>query len=94
MKTIVLSAAALTLVAAVSIPVQAQQAGDQAAATQSGGPCAISEAMMAAVAENKQRHMAATRAKIDLVIDAALASPQPAKTANSPVIMGKGAPNG
>lgn len=98
MKAIVTTAAALALSisfsGAFSAPALAQQASEQAAVTHSGGQCAISKAIMAAVAENKQQHMEATRSKIDLLIENALASSRAAKLAGSPVKLGKGSPDG
>lgn len=93
MKAILTAAAAVALAAAFSAPAAAQQADAQADA-KSGGQCAVSQAMMAAIADNKQQHMAATKSKIDSLIEGALASSRAAKPAGSPVIMGKGSPNG
>jgi len=94
MKAFLTIAAVSALAAAFSAPALAQQAGDQAAVTHSGGQCAISQAMMAAVADNEQQHMAATKLKIDLLIENALASSRAAKLAQSPVKLGKGSPDG
>lgn len=92
MKAILTTAAALALAAAFSAPALAQQASEHAAAKQ-GGQCAISKAMMAAVAENQQQHVAATKSKIDLLIESALASSRSAKLDGSPVKLGKGSPD-
>lgn len=93
MRTIVTTGVALVLGAIFAAPALAQQAGEQAAVTHSGGQCAVSQAMMAAVADNEQRHMAATKSKIDLLIENALASSRSAKSAGSPVKLGKGSPD-
>lgn len=93
MKAILTTAAALAMAAAFSAPALAQQAKEQAAVTHSGGQCAVSQAMMAAVAENQQQHLAATKSKIDLLIENALASSRTAKLAGSPVKLGKGSPD-
>jgi len=92
MKAILTMAAAVALAATFSAPALAQQAGDQVAVKSSGGQCAISQAMMAAVADNEQKHMAATKSKIDLLIENALASSRSAKLGQSPVKLGKASP--
>ncbi len=89
MKTILTTAAVLALVTTFSAPTIAQEAGDQLATKHSGGQCAISQAMLAAIEDNKQQHIAATKSKIDLLIENALASSRSSKLARSPVIMGK-----
>ena len=91
MKAVLTTAAALALAAAFSAPAAAQQAGEHAAAKQ-GGQCAIGQAMQAAIEDNKQNDMAATKSRIDALIDNALASSRTAKSGapeRSPVIMGK-----
>lgn len=93
MKAIVTAAAALALAAAFSAPAWAQQASEQAAVARSGGQCAISKAMMAAVANNQQQHMQATKLQIDLLIESALASSRAAKFAQAPVKLGQGSPD-
>lgn len=93
MKAILTIAAALALAATFSAPAAAQQAGEYAAAKQ-GGQCAVTQAMLAAIADNKQQHMEATKSKIDLLIENALASSRSAKLARSPVKHGKGSPDG
>ncbi len=45
---------------------------------------------MAAVANNQQQHMQATKLQIDLLIENALASSRAAKLAQAPVKLGKG----
>jgi hypothetical protein len=98
MKAIVTTAAALALSisfsGAFSAPALAQQANEQVAVEKSGGQCAITQAMLAAIDDNKQQHMQATKSKIDLLIENALASSRAAKLAGSPVKLGKGSPDG
>jgi len=94
MKAILTIAAVSALAATFSAPALAQQAKEQAAVTHSGGQCAISNAIMAAADENQQQHMEATKSRIDLLIENALASSRSAKLTGSPVKLGKGSPDG
>ncbi len=89
MKAILITAAVVALAATFSAPALAQQAGENAAAKQ-GGQCAVSQAILAAIDDNKQQHMQATKLKIDLLIERALASSRAAKLGGSPVKLGKG----
>jgi hypothetical protein len=94
MKTIMTTVAVLALTVTFSAPAMAQQADEQVAAKHSGGQCAISQAMLAAMADGKQQQMAETKTKIDLLIENALAASRAAKLAQSPVKLGKGSPDG
>ncbi len=94
MKTILTAAAALALAATFSTPTLAQQAGEQAAVKSSGGQCAFSQALIQAMADGKQQHMAETKSKIDLLIENALASSRAAKLAQAQVYPAKGSPDG
>ena len=94
MKTILTTAAALALAAAFSAPGLAQQASEQVAATSGGGQCAFSQALIQAMADGKQQHMAETKSKIDLLIENALASSRAAKLAQAQVYPAKGSPDG
>jgi hypothetical protein len=51
MKTIMTTVAVLALTVTFSAPAMAQQADEQVAAKHSGGQCAISQAMLAAMAD-------------------------------------------
>lgn len=93
MKTMVMSVAALTLAAAFCAPALAQQADEQAAAGYGGGMCAFSQEMLQAQADNEQQRMAETKAKLDALIDEALASPRSQTVAESPVTPGKQSPD-
>ena len=94
MKTVLTVTAAIAFAAAFSAPAAAQQAHDQLGAKHGGGQCAISQAMLAAIADNKQQHMTETKSRIDLLIENALASTRSTKLAQSPIRLGKGAPDG
>ena len=94
MKAILTTAAAIALAMAFSAPASAQEAKDQITAKHSGGQCAVRQAMLAAIEDGKQQQMTETKSKIDLLIENALASSRAAKGASSPVILGKGSPQG
>ncbi|NKB47864.1 MAG: hypothetical protein GKS02_00720 [Alphaproteobacteria bacterium] len=102
MKALLTAAAVIALVSAFAAPASAQQAHDQTAAKHAnGGQCAISQAMLAAIADNKEQHMAETKSRIDSLIANALATARtprapgsPTMLSKSPVILGKGSPNG
>lgn len=94
MKALLTVTAAIAFAAAFSAPAAAQQAHEQLAAKHGGGQCAISQAMLAAIANNKQQHMTETKSRIDLFIDNALASTRSTKLAQTPIKLGKGAPGG
>ena len=93
MKTILTTAAALALAAAFSAPALAQQASEQVAASSSGGQCAISQAMLQAMADGKHQQMRETKSKIDLLIENALAASREAKLAQAQVYPAKGSPD-
>jgi hypothetical protein len=107
LTTAAAAAATLALVMSFSAPASAQQAHDQLAAKHNadgganGGQCAISQAMLAAIEDNKQATMAETKSRIDSLIENALASSRASKSTGSsvilgksPVILGKGSPRG
>ena len=94
LTSFVITAGALALAAAVSAPAAAQQAGEQAAVKHGGGQCAISQAMLAAISDNKQRHMEETKSRIDSLIENALASTRSTKLAQTPIKLGKITPDG
>ncbi len=94
MKAILTITAVSALAIAFSAPALAQQANERTAFTHSGDQCAISKVVMAAVTENQQQHMVATKTKIDLLIENALALSHSVKVAGSPVKLGKGSPDG
>ncbi|MDH3739805.1 MAG: hypothetical protein OER92_11475 [Alphaproteobacteria bacterium] len=94
MKALLITAGALALATTMSTPALAQQAGEQAAVTHSGGQCAFSKAMLQAKADGKQQQMDETKDKVDALIENALATARGTKVAGSPVKLGKGAPDG
>jgi len=73
MKTVVMAAAFAAL--AIS-PALAQQADEHAAASYDAGMCAFSQEMLQTQADSEQQRMAETKAKLDALIDQALASPR------------------
>lgn len=91
MKTIVTTLAALGVAAALAAPAAAQDASSKVATMKhaNGGQCAISQAMLAAMEQNRQNDMAETKTRLDELIEHALTVQTPARTAQSPVIMGK-----
>ena len=90
MKTVVMAAAFTAL--AMS-PALAQQADDQAA-VHGEGMCGYSQALQQAQADNEKQRMAETKAKLDALIDEALASPRSQSVAQSPVKPSKQTPDG
>ena len=93
MKAIMVIAIAMALAGAFSAPALAQQASEQVAASSSGGQCAISQAMLQAMADGKHQQMRETKSKIDLLIENALASSRTAKLAHVQVYPAKGSPD-
>lgn len=91
MKTILTLVAATALAVSISAPASAQQAQEQLAAKHSGsgGQCAVTQAMLAAIADNKQQHMTETKSRIDSLIENALAASRSVKLGQSPVKLGK-----
>jgi hypothetical protein len=79
------------MAAALSAPALAQDASSDVATIKhaNGGQCAISQAMLAAIEQNKQNHMTETKSRLDALIEHALTVLIPGQTAQSPVIMGK-----
>lgn len=103
LTTAATAVATMALAMSFSAPASAQQAHDQLAAKHgaNGGQCAISQAMLAAIEDNKQATMTETKSRIDVLIENALASSRASKATGSsvilgksPVIIGKGSPSG
>ncbi len=94
MKAILTTAAAMALSVAFLAPALAQQAGEHAAVKNSGGQCAIRQAMLHAMADGEQQRMEETKLKIDLLIENALALSRSTKLAQLPVKPEKGSTGG
>jgi len=73
MKTVLTVAVALAAVAA------SPALADEAALGHAGGECGFSQAMLSAMADGKQQQMDETKAKVDALIESALASTRTAQ---------------
>lgn len=69
-------------------PAQAQQVVETATGTiQAGAPCSVSQAMLAAIEQGQAEKAADTKARLNALLDSALASPKSRpQAARSPVV--------
>ncbi|MBO6782262.1 MAG: hypothetical protein JJ899_03175 [Alphaproteobacteria bacterium] len=84
-RTGYLIAAAVLL--ATALPAHAQQVVETSSGKQvSGHDCSVSQASLAAIRDAETDRKADTRAKLESLLDSALASPKTRQTAQSPVV--------
>lgn len=82
-------AAVVTLIGAAlfAVPVAAQQIVETSTGKQiAGHQCAVSEAFLVEIQKSGDARKADTRARLNAMLDAALASPKTNQTAVSPVV--------
>lgn len=74
-------------VALLAVPASAQQIVETSTGKHlAGGTCAVSEAMLTAIQGADETRKADTRARLNKMLDAALASSKTRQTAQSPVV--------
>ncbi|MEK9797197.1 MAG: hypothetical protein VW713_10690 [Alphaproteobacteria bacterium] len=75
------------LIAGLSAPAAAQQVVETSTGRQlTTGECSVSQAMLAAIEDAQANREAETRAKVDALLEAALASPKTAQVGGEPAV--------